>query len=439
MVPGDAERRERHMDDAGRWAGGGGPGGPERNWAGNIRYAAARRHRPSTIDELRRLVAGSARVRAVGSGHSFNRLGDTTGDLVSLAGLPPTVEVDRERATVTVAAAVRYGDLATRLHAAGYALPTMASLPHISVAGAVATATHGSGDGVGNLATAVSALELVTADGDLLTVRRDADPDRFAGTVVALGALGVVTRVTLDVVPAFELRQYVRLDLPRAALDAAFASAYSVSLFTDWRGDRFGQVWRKQRADAPPPEDGWLGTTAAAGPVHPVPGMPAANCTAQLGEPGPWHERLPHFRLGFTPSSGDELQSEYHLPRAAAADALAALDPAAERIAAVLQVCELRTVAADGLWLSPQYDRDSLAVHFTWIGDADAVAPVVAEVERRLAPYGPRPHWGKVFTLDPAAVAAAYPRHADFLTLLRDLDPAGKFRTDLLDRYFPRA
>ncbi|WP_229402609.1 FAD-binding protein [Micromonospora okii] len=411
---------------------------PERNWAGNIRYAAARRHRPSTVDELRRLVAGSARVRAVGSGHSFNRLGDTTGDLVSLAGLPPTVEVDRERATVTVAAAVRYGDLAARLHAAGYALPTMASLPHISVAGAVATATHGSGAGIGNLATAVTALELVTADGELVTVRRDADA-RFPGMVVALGALGVVTRVTLDVVPAFELRQYVRLGLPRAALDEAFASAYSVSLFTDWRGDGFGQVWRKQLADAPPPEDGWLGTTAATAPVHPVPGMPAGNCTAQLGAPGPWHERLPHFRLGFTPSSGDELQSEYHLPRAAAADALAALDPLAERIAAVLQVCELRTIAVDGLWLSPQYDRGSLAAHFTWTGDVDAVAPVVAEVERRLAPYAPRPHWGKVFALDPAAVAAAYPRHADFLALLREADPAGKFRTDLLDRYFPRA
>ncbi|WP_371688705.1 FAD-binding protein, partial [Micromonospora sp. KC207] len=408
-----------------------GAGVPERNWAGNVRYSAARRHRPTGLDELRRLVTGSDRLRAVGTGHSFNRLGDTGGDLVSLAGLPPTVEVDRERSTVTVAAAVRYGDLATRLHAAGYALPTMASLPHISVAGAVATATHGSGVGIGNLASAVSALELVTADGDLLTVRRDADGDRFAGMVVSLGALGVVTRVTLDVVPDFEVRQYVRLGLPRAALDEAFASAYSVSLFTDWRGDRIDQVWRKQLADAPPPPADWLGTTAAAGPVHPVPGMPARNCTAQLGEPGPWHERLPHFRLGFTPSSGDELQSEYHLPRAAAAGALAALDPLADRIAAVLQVCELRTIAADELWLSPQYRRDSLAVHFTWIGDADAVAPVLAEVERALAPFAPRPHWGKVFTLDPAAVAAAYPRHADFLALARELDPMGKFRTDL--------
>ncbi|MFJ6199318.1 FAD-binding protein [Micromonospora sp. NPDC092111] len=409
-----------------------------RNWAGNVRYAARAFYRPTSVDELRRLVAGSDRLRAVGSGHSFNRLGDTTGDLVSLAGLPPTVEIDRERGTVTVAAALRYGDVATRLHAEGLALANLASLPHISVAGAVATGTHGSGDGNRNLAAAVAGLELVTADGDLRTVGR-ADGDRFAGMVVSLGALGVVTRVTLEVVPTFAVRQYVRQDLPAASLDAAFASAYSVSGFTSWRSSRIDQVWRKQLADRPPPEQDWLGTTPADRPAHPVPGMDPVNCTPQLGEPGPWHERLPHFRLGFTPSSGDELQSEYHLPRAAAAGALAALDGIRDRIATVLQVCELRTVAADELWLSPNQGRDTLAVHFTWTDDAAAVERVVAEVEARLAPFAPRPHWGKVFTLDPATVAAAYPRYADFTALLTEWDPTGTFRTERLDRYFPRA
>ncbi|WP_243706192.1 FAD-binding protein [Micromonospora sp. KC721] len=410
---------------------------PRRNWAGNVTYAARAVHRPSSLDELRRLVAGSDRVRAVGTGHSFNRLGDTTGDLVSLAGLPPTVEIDRERGTVTVAAALRYGDLATRLYAEGLALANLASLPHISVAGAVATGTHGSGVGNRNLAAAVAALELVTADGDLVTV--DRGDSRFAGMVVSLGALGVVTRVTLDTTPTFDVRQYVHLDLPAEAVDTALSSAYSVSGFTSWRSSRIDQVWRKQLADQAAPPAGWLGCTAATQPVHPVPGMPARNCTAQLGEPGPWHERLPHFRLGFTPSSGDELQSEYHLPRAATADALAALDGMRDRIAGVLQICELRTVAADGLWLSPNHDRDSLAVHFTWIDDATAVLPVLAEVERRLAPFAPRPHWGKVFTLEPAAVAATFPRYADFQALLAEWDPTGTFRTEALDRYFPRS
>ena len=256
--------------------------------------------------------------------------------------------------------------------------------------------------------------------------------------MVGLGALGLVTRVTLDLVPAFELRQYVRLGLPREALDDALGSAYSVSVFTDWRTPLLREVWRKQRADQPPPPADWLGTTAADRPRHPVLGMPAENCTPQLGAPGPWHERLPHFRLGFTPSSGDELQSEYHLPRAAAPGALAALDEVAHLIAPVLQVCELRTVAADELWLSPNHRRDSLAVHFTWIGDPVAVAPVLAAVEERLAPFAPRPHWGKVFATDPAALAARYPRYADFAALLARLDPTGKFRTDQLDHYFPR-
>ncbi|MGW2624926.1 FAD-binding protein [Micromonospora taraxaci] len=409
---------------------------PRRNWAGNVRYAARAFHRPTSTDELRRLVAGSTRLRAVGSGHSFNRFGDTDGDLVSLAGLPQTVEVDHERGQVTVSGAMRYGDLARQLHTQGYALANLASLPHISVAGAVATATHGSGQTHGNLASAVAALELVTADGDLLPV--DRDTDRFAGMVVGLGALGLVTRVTVDVVPAFELRQYVRLDLDREALDEALGSAYSVSVFTDWRTPRLREVWRKQAADQPPPPADWLGTTAADQPRHPVLGMPPENCTPQLGEPGPWHERLPHFKLGFTPSSGDELQSEYHVPRTAAADALAALDDVAHLIAPVLLVCELRTVAADELWLSPNHRRDSFVVHFTWIDDTAAVLPVVAAVEERLAPFAPRPHWGKVFVTDPAELATRYPRYADFAALLADLDPKGMFRTDALDRYFPR-
>ncbi|BCJ60911.1 putative xylitol oxidase [Micromonospora endophytica] len=358
-----------------------------RNWAGNVRYAARAYHRPSSIDELRALVAGSDRIRAVGSGHSFNRLGDTTGDLVTLTGLPATVRLDAQRRLVDVPAAMRYGELATWLHERGYALANLASLPHISVAGAVATGTHGSGVTVGNLATAVAGLELVTATGELLTVDRSS-PD-FPGMVVSLGALGIVTRLTLDVVPTFDIRQYVQLDLPRAALDEALGSAYSVSVFTDWRSTRGTQVWRKQLADQPPPPAGWLGTTAADRPWHPVPGMPTINCTEQLGVAGPWHERLPHFRLGFTPSSGDELQSEYHLPRAVAADALAALDEVAHLIAPVTQTSELRTVAADDLWLSPNQGRDSLAVHFTWIADAAAVLPVLAEVERALAPFAP--------------------------------------------------
>lgn len=416
------------------------------NWAGNVTFGAAQVHRPSSVSELRSLVAGSVRIRALGTAHSFSRIADTTGDLVWLAGLPPVIDVDGERASVTVAAGLRYGELVGQLDRAGFALHNLGSLPHISVAGACATATHGSGEGNGNLATAVSALELVTADGDLVTLRRDADGDDFLGAVVGLGALGVVTRLTLDLVPAFEIAQYVYDDLPRERLDAYHAEIlggdYSVSLFTDWAGPRINQVWRKRRVDAA--ETGtaardWYGATPADQPRHPVPGMSAGYCTQQLGVPGPWHARLPHFRLAFTPSSGEELQSEYFVPRGRLVEALAALDEVRDRIAAVLQISEIRTIAADELWLSPAYRRDSAALHFTWVKDTEAVSPVLELIEDRLAPFDARPHWGKLFGVPPEVLRDRYDRYADFVALTRRYDPTGKFRNDLLDRYFPPA
>jgi xylitol oxidase len=414
------------------------------NWAGNVTFSAKRIHRPASLAELQRLVAASTRVRALGTGHSFNRIADTSGDLVSVAGLPKIMTVDAERATVTLSAGVRYGELAPHLHAAGYALRNLASLPHISVAGACATGTHGSGNSNGNLATAVCAMEMITAGGDAVTMSREADGDQFRGAVVGLGALGIVTSLSLDIVPAFDIRQYVYENLPHEQLyehlTDIFASAYSVSLFTDWRSSRIRQVWLKQRVgehDPSKPGTRWYGALPTDGPRHPVPGLPAANSTQQLGVPGPWHERLPHFRLDFTPSAGDELQSEYLLPRQLAAGALRAIASIRDQVAPVLRISEIRTVAADGLWLSPSYRQDSVAIHFTWINDVAAVIPVLAMIEDRLAPFGARPHWGKLFTTSPAAVSRLYDRLPDFQRLLRGHDPAGKFRNELVDTYVP--
>ena len=409
------------------------------NWAGNVTFGAARVHRPGTLDELRSVVAASDRVRALGSGHSFSAVADTTADLVSVAGLPARVDVAPDRTTATVAAGMRYGEVAVALQAQGLALHNLGSLPHISVAGAVATGTHGSGPTLGSLSTAVVGLDLVTATGAMLRLDRT-DP-RFPGAVVALGALGVVTAVTLAVQPAYDVAQTVYLDLPvrRLAtdLDEILAAGYSVSLFTTWSRDVVEQVWVKRRTDDSRAALGpdWLDMQAATGPLHPVPGMSPASCTEQLGVPGPWHERLPHFRLDHTPSSGAELQTEYLVPRRHAVAALDAVQAMAARVAAVLQVSELRTVAADDLWLSPAYEQDSLAVHFTWVDDAAAVAPVVAELEQRLAPFGPRPHWGKVFTMPPAAVQPLYPRLAEFAALRRELDPDGVFGNAMVDQY----
>jgi xylitol oxidase len=415
------------------------------NWAGNVQFRAASVRRPQTVAELQAEVAQGTRVRALGTGHSFNRIADTDGVLVTVAGLPPVADIDSAAATVTVGAGVKYGDLAQRLHAAGWALPNLASLPHIALAGACATGTHGSGDRNGNLATAVRSMDLVTADGNLITLRRDTDGDRFLGAVVGLGALGVITTLTLGLVPSFEVRQYVYEDLPAGQLtahfDEIFSAAYSVSVFTTWRGGHHDQVWLKQRAGDPdvPAGQPWLGARPADGPRHPVPGMPAGPATQQGGVPGPWHERLPHFRLGFTPSNGAELQSEYLLPRDAAAAAFAAMAGLGDLLAPVLQISEIRTVAADEAWLSPSYRRDTVAIHFTWVLDPGAVSPVVAAIEAELTPLGARPHWGKVFGVPPQAVRELYPRWNDFRALARSLDPAGKFRNAFTDTYFRRA
>lgn len=385
------------------------------------------------------MVAGSARVRALGSGHSFNRVADSAGTLVDLAELPRVVEVDTAGFSVRVGAGVRYAELAQRLHAQGLALHNMASLPHISVAGSVATATHGSGDGNGNLATAVSAVELVTADGDVVVLERERDPEVFGGAVVALGALGVLTRLTLDVEPSFRMRQRVYEGLALEELERCFSevtsAAYSVSLFTPWRSGRIEQVWVKSREEEPERGEDFYGAVAARGPRHPVPGMPAENCTPQSGVSGPWHERLPHFRSEFTPSSGEELQSEYLVPRENAGAALRALAEIGDQVARVLQISEIRTVAADGLWLSPAYRTDVVGFHFTWVKAPEEVRRVCKAVEERLMPLGARPHWGKLFWAEPDEVRARYPRMADFVSLVGEYDPRGKFGNAFVDRY----
>lgn len=407
------------------------------NWAGNVTFSARRLHRPASVAEVRELVAGADMLRVLGSGHSFNHIADTTGDLLSLADLPPVISLSGD--TVTVSAGLRYGEVVPRLHAAGYALHNLGSLPHISIAGACATGTHGSGVGNGTLASAVVALDLVTADGSLLTIERG--DDLFPAAVVGLGALGVVTSLTLALRPAFDVAQYVYDDLPHTAaldgFDDIMASGYSVSLFTDWAGSRFNQVWVKRLAGGGAAPERWHGATLADGPRHPVPGMSAEHCTSQMGEPGPWHARLPHFRLEFTPSSGEELQSEYFVPRDQAVDGLAALHCLRDRIAPVLQISEVRTIAADDLWLSPSYGRDTVAFHFTWVKDTEAVLPVLTEIEAALAPFDARPHWGKLFTMAPEVVATRYPRVPDFAAVANRLDPDATFRNAFLSHYLP--
>jgi xylitol oxidase len=386
----------------------------ERNWAGNVTYRATRVHRPATLAELREVVTRASSLRALGSRHSFNAIADAD-ELVSLRELPADVRTDGT--TVSFNAGLTYAELALALDRRGLALHNLASLPHISVAGAIATGTHGSGDANGSLATAVRALELMRADGELVTLRHgDAD---FAGAVVHLGALGVITRITLAVEPAYELRQRVFEGLSWEAFaehfDAVMGAGYSVSVWTSLH-DTVDAVWVKAETDV----DTLFDATPATVERHPLIGLDPANATRQLGVPGPWWDRLPHFRMGFTPSSGEEIQSEYLLPREHAVAAIAALRALGGTLRPVLQVCEIRTVAADRLWMSPMYERDTVGLHFTWIRDQAAVEAALPPLEAAL---GGRPHWGKVFLRGPR-----HPRGDDFLALAERYDPRGTFR-----------
>ncbi|HXE06736.1 MAG TPA: D-arabinono-1,4-lactone oxidase [Acidobacteriaceae bacterium] len=410
------------------------------NWAGNLTYHAGQLDSPRTVDELREIVRGSRKVRALGSRHSFNTVADSDVRQVSLAHFD-SIDIDPAARTVSVGAGVRYGTFAPLLDAKGFAVHNLASLPHITVVGAVATATHGSGVHNGNLGTAVSALEMVTADGSVVHLSRKEHGDQFLGAAVALGSLGVVTRVTLDIVPRFEMTQVVyrglSFDQLEHNLEAIFSAGYSVSLFTDWQNNRIAQVWIKDRTTTSGQKatilPDFYGAKPATQNMHPIEANSAENCTEQLGIPGPWYERLPHFRMNFTPSNGAELQTEYLVPRDRGYEAIRAVQTLSDRIAPLLFITELRTIAADQLWLSTACRQDSLAIHFTWKPMTPDVMALLPHIEAKLAPFGARPHWGKLFTIPPAQLAALYPRLADFRALARHYDPEGKFRNHFVE------
>jgi alditol oxidase len=407
----------------------------ESNWAGNYRYRAGKLHRPSTLDQVQEVIVNAHRIRVLGSRHSFTDIADST-ELLTLDRLPADLVIDHAAGTVSFSAGLTYGELAEALKAEGVALANFASLPHISVAGAVATATHGSGDTNGNLATAVAGLEIVTSSGEILAASRgDAD---FEGLVVGLGALGAITRLVLDVEPAYRVRQRVFEGLGWDALfenfDEITSTGYSVSMFTRWN-EAIDQVWVKSRVtDAPEPDRGDLfGAIAAIIDRHPIIGLDPVNCSPQLGVPGLWSDRLAHFRTNFTPSSGEELQSEYLVPRRHAVAAIQAMRALTDAVRPVLQVSEIRTVAADQLWMSPQYGQDTIGIHFTWKREQDAVERVLVDIEGALAPFYARPHWGKVFLADATSIAALYERLPDFSRMVDQHDPRGAFRNAWLN------
>src|SRR5881409_2662124 len=386
-----------------------------KNWAGNLEYSTDRLYSASSLEQVCSYVKKQNKLKVLGTRHCFNNIADSTDNFLSLRPIDEMVALEPEAHTVTVDAGMTYGRLCPLLHSKGFALHNLASLPHISVAGSCSTATHGSGDKNGNLATAVSALEIITGAGDVVTLSRKQDGEAFRGAVVGLGALGVITKITLDVQPTFMMRQYVYENLPlsemRDHFDAIESSSYSISLFTDWQKQRINEVWIKSRVEegqAFEATSEFFGAKRAIRNLHPIAELSAENCTEQMGVPGPWYERLPHFRMGFTPSAGKELQSEYFVPRRNAVEAILAVERLRDHVSPHLMISELRTIAADNLWLSPCYEQPCVTIHFTWKQDWPAVRKLMPVIEKELAPFNARPHWGKLFTTSPAELKSIY-------------------------------
>ncbi|HKD06551.1 MAG TPA: D-arabinono-1,4-lactone oxidase [Bryobacteraceae bacterium] len=409
------------------------------NWSGNLAYGTDRLAEASSADQVRSFVKSRKKFKVLGTRHCFNSIADSHDEFLSLKPMQEMLIVGTQNRMVAVGPGVTYGQLAPFLESKELALHNLASLPHISVAGAVTTATHGSGEGNGNLSTAVAEIEMVTGDGDVAKLSR-ADTHVFPAAVVGLGALGVITRVVLDVQPTYQVRQYVYENLPfsqmRDHFDAIQASGYSVSLFTDWRNERVNEVWIKARTDASKPFAApaeFYGARLATRNLHPIAELSAENCTEQLGKPGPWYDRLPHFKMGFTPSAGKELQTEYFVPRRHAMDAIMAVARLHEQVSPLLLITEIRTIAADDLWMSPAYQRPSVAIHFTWKQDWPAVQRLLPVIERELGPYQPRPHWGKLFTVPHADLRARYPKFDDFVKLASKFDAQGRLRNEFLN------
>jgi alditol oxidase len=411
------------------------------NWAGNIQYNTNTLETADSLEQVRAFVRRHEKFKVLGTRHCFNRIADSKNEFLSLQNMDKVVSVDKNNRTVTVAGRVTYGQLCPFLDAQGFALHNLASLPHISVIGACSTATHGSGEKNGNLSTAVSAIEFVNAAGDLIELSQKTDGERFLGSVVALGALGVITKVTLDVRPTYEMRQYVYENLPLGELAKHFdeieTSAYSVSLFTDWQNQRINEVWLKtvvsDRTGFDAPAE-FFGAKRATKNLHPIAAFSAENCTEQMGVLGPWYERLPHFRMGFTPSAGKELQSEYFVPRKHAVEAILAIEKLHEQIGPHLLISEIRAIAEDDLWMSPCYRRPSVAIHFTWKPEWESVRKLLPVIEKELAPFELRPHWGKLFTISSPQLRASYKKLPDFIKLCQANDPQGKFRNDFLEQ-----
>jgi len=411
-----------------------------KNWAGNLEYSTSKIDYPKSLEEVQQIVKKHSKLKVLGTRHCFNTIADSKYNFISLREMKKIVSLDANAKTVTVEGGIKYGELCPWLNDEGFALHNLASLPHISVAGAITTATHGSGVKNKNLCGPVEALEIVTADGDVINFSKK-DGEKFYAAVVGLGAIGVITKVTLNIQPTFMMRQWVYTKMPlqqiKEHFDEIVSSGYSVSLFTDWQNESINEVWIKSLVDdasnAEAKKD-FFGAAPATKNVHPIIELPAENCTEQMGVPGTWYERLPHFKMGFTPSSGKELQAEYFVPHEHAVEAIQAIQKMGKEIGPHLFISEIRTIDADDFWMSTCYKQPSVTIHFTWKQEWNAVSKLLPAIEKELAPFNAKPHWGKLFTMSPSTLASRHQKMNDFKKVVAEFDSKGKFRNEFLEK-----
>jgi xylitol oxidase len=423
-----------------------------KNWAGNVTFNTTKIFYPKNAKEIQELVKATDKIKVLGSGHSFTEICDSSEAIISLTELNKIISLDKENHTVTVEGGIKYGSLCSFLHENGYALHNLASLPHITIAGACATATHGSGNKNGILATNVTAIEFIDGEGEIQTLSDEKDGEIFKGAVVSLGAIGVITKMTLKLIPTFNLKQIVYQELHMSQLaenfNAIHSIGYSVSLFTNWANKNINQVWIKSIHDELKTAtinidttittvivDDLYGAKVATSKVHPIAEQSTEHLTDQMGTFGPWYERMTHFKMSFDPSIGGELQAEYFLAIEYAFEAIMAVEALNEKLFPYLLITEIRTIMADDLWMSPFYKKDSIAIHFLFKPDWENVKILITLIEEKLEPYKPIPHWGKLFMMEPKTLQYRYERINDFRELLKKYDMKGKFRNNFINKY----
>ncbi len=411
-----------------------------KNWARNLEFSAGEFLEINSISQLQEVINNSDKVKVLGTGHSFSPIADTSGSLISIKKLDPEIHIDSKMQTVSVSAGTSYAQLARYLEANGWALENLASLGEITVAGAIMTGTHGSGSSNTVLSNAVVEIEMILASGEKLLLNQQ-NLEEFNGFIVSFGALAVFTRLKLKIVKSFSIKQIVYENITSKSVseyfDEIFDNAYSVSYFNSWAKNSTGQIWMKFLSDKDTstlPKNAFGGNLAVAN-QHPVKVNDPSTCTEQMGAPGKWLYRLPHFKLDSSPASGDEVQTEYLVDRKYVKEYIEELSLIGDEIADKVYATEIRTIKADNLWLSGAYERPTVGFHFTWKKSAD-IETFLPKIEQILGQNGGRPHWGKLFSTNKNQLITRYPKFSNFQQLLKKYDPDGKFRNQFIDRYF---